>query len=90
MALNYPQQEFGTSIGVPIARCSSFVASVATLITKEYFWELKLRLEKLKDWINMITILYDNTIKNSTIVKKIEAKDGEKLKENFNHYLDKD
>ena len=51
----------GTSSGVPIAVCTSFLASVATENTNEYFSRLKLKYTKLKVWINMITILYEKT-----------------------------
>ena len=39
----------GTSIGVPIAGCTSVLTSVAILITDDYFSKLKFRYRKLKD-----------------------------------------
>ena len=62
------------SIGAPIGSCISFVSCVATLITNEYFSELKMRLTKLKDWINMITLLYEKTLDKATIDKKLIKK----------------
>ena len=56
-----------TNICVPIAGYTSLLAIVATLLTNEYFSKLKLRYTKLKDWINMITILYEKTLIKSMI-----------------------
>ena len=44
-------------IGFPIAGCTSFLASVATPITHEFFSKLKLTYTKLRGWIKMINIL---------------------------------
>ena len=79
----------GTSIGVPIAGCSSFLASVATLILNEFFSKLKLGYTKLKDWINMITILYEKILNELMIDKRIDEKEGDELNKVYYHYLDK-
>ena len=79
----------GTIIGVPIEGCSSFLASVATLITNEYLPKLKLRYTKLKVWIIMITILYEKTLNKLMIHKGIIEKEGQEFKKILNHYLDK-
>ena len=79
----------GTIIGVPIEGCSSFLASVATLITNEYLPKLKLRYTKLKVWIIMITILYEKTLDKPMIHKGIIEKEGQEFEKILNHYLDK-
>ena len=58
------------SIGIPIASCSALLTSIAILITNEYISKLKIRYTKLRDWINVITLLYEKTLKDSMIDKK--------------------
>ena len=38
---------------------------------------------KLSDWINVITLLYEKTLKQSMIVEKINQKEAEELKEDL-------
>ena len=63
--------------------------SISTLITNEYISKLKIRYTKLGDLINVITLLYEKTLKQSMLDKKIDEKEAEELKKIFNHYLDK-
>ena len=77
------------SIGIPIASCSVLLTSIAILITNEYISKLKIRYTKLRDWINVITLLYEKTLKESMIDKKIDQKEAEQLKQIYNHYVDK-
>ena len=77
------------SIGIPIASCSALLTSLAILITNEYISKLKLRYTKLRDWINFITILYEKTLNQSMIDKKIDEKEALELKKIYNHYVDK-
>ena len=77
------------SIGIPIASCSALLTSLAILITNEYISKLKLRYTKLRDWINFITILYEKTLNQSMIDKKINEKEAQELKKIYNHYVDK-
>ena len=77
------------SIGIPIASCSALLTSLAILITNEYISKLKLRYTKLRDWINFITILYEKTLNQSMIDKKIDEKESQELKKIYNHYVDK-
>ena len=58
-------------------------------MTNEYFSKLKLRYTKIKDWINVITLLYEKTLKQSMVDKKIDAKEAKELKKCYNQYLDK-
>ena len=73
------------SIGIPIASCSALLTSLAILITNEYISKLTL----LRDWINFITILYEKTLNQSMIDKKIDEKEAQELKKIYNHYIDK-
>ena len=77
------------SIGIPIASCSALLTSLAILITKECISKLKLRYTKLRDWINFITILYEKTLNQSEIDKKIDEKEAQELKKIYIHYIDK-
>ena len=48
----------------------SFLTSISTLITNEYFPKLKIRYTKLMDWVNVTTLLYEKTLKESMNYKK--------------------
>ena len=67
----------------------SFLSIISTLITNEYFSRLKIRYTKLRDWINVTTLLYEKTLKGSMIDKKIDEKEGEKLRSIYNRYITK-
>ena len=43
----------------------------------------------MRDWVNVITLLYEKTMKQSMIDKKIDEKEAQELKKIFNHYIDK-
>ena len=43
----------------------------------------------MRDWINVITLLYEKTLKESIIDKKIDQKEADQLKQIYNHYVDK-
>ena len=43
----------------------------------------------MRDWINFITILYEKTLTQSMIDKKIDEKEAFELKKIYNHYVDK-
>ena len=77
------------SIGIVLTSSTAFLTSLAILITNEYISKLKLRYTKLRDWINFITILYEKTLNQSMIDKKIDEKESLELKKIYNHYLDK-
>ena len=72
-----------------ISSSAALLTSIAILITNEYISKLKIRYTKLRDWINVITLLYEKTLKESTIDKKIDQKEAEQLKQIYNHYVDK-
>ena len=77
------------SIGVVLTSCSALLTSIAILITNEYISKLKIRYTKIRDWINVMTLLYEKTLKESMIDKKINEKEAEQLKQIYNHYIDK-
>ena len=77
------------SIGIPIASCSALFTSIAILITNEYISKLKIRYTKLRDWINVVTLLYEKTLKESMIDKVINRKEADQLEQIYNHYVDK-
>ena len=77
------------SVGFVISSSTALLTSIAILITNEYISKLKIRYTKLRDWINVITLLYEKTLKESMIDKKIDQKEAEQLKQIYNHYVDK-
>ena len=77
------------SIGIVLTSSTVLLTSLAILITNEYISKLKLRYTKLWDWIKFITILYEKTMKESMIDKKIGRKEAEQLKQIYNHCFDK-
>ena len=76
-------------VGIIFASSISFLSSIGTLITNQFFSRFKIRYIKLRDWINVYTLLYERTLKQSMIDKKIDEKDAKELKKIYNHYLDK-
>ena len=56
--------------GIVISSSAALLTSIAILITNEYISKLKIRYTKLRDWINVITLLYEKTLKESMIDKK--------------------
>ena len=76
-------------VGIVISRSTALLTSIAILITNKYISKLKTRYTKLRDWINVITLFYEKTLKESMIDKKIDQKEAEQLKQIYNHYIDK-
>ena len=72
-----------------ISSSTALLTSIAILITNEYISKLKIRYTKLRDWINVITLLYEKTLNTSMFDKKIDQKEAEELKKIYNHYIDK-
>ena len=50
------------SIGIVLTSSTALLTSIAILITNEYISKLKIRYTKLRDWIFVITLLYDKDI----------------------------
>ena len=58
-----------------IISCSTaLLTSIAILITNEYISKLKIRYTKLRDWINVITLFYEKSLKQSVVDRKIAQK----------------
>ena len=83
MALIYP----GAS--VVISSSTALLTSFTILITNEYISKLEIRYTKLRDWINVILLLYEKTLKPSMVDKKIDKREAQELKKIYNHYIDK-
>ena len=75
--------------GIVISSSTALLTSIAILITNEYISKLKIRYIKFRDWINVITLLYEKTLKQSMVDKKIDEKEAQELKKINNHYIDK-
>ena len=75
--------------GIIISISTALLTSIAILITKEHFSKLKIRFSKLRDWINVITLLNERTSKQTMVDKKIDEKEALELKKVYNHYIDK-
>ena len=48
-----------------------------------------MRYTKLRDRINVFTLLYEKTLKESMIDKKVNEMEANQLKQIYNHYIDK-
>ena len=75
--------------GIIVSSSTALLTSIAILIKKEYISKLKTRCTKLRDWIFVITLLSEKTLKESMIDKKNDQKEAEQLKQLYNHYIDK-
>ena len=53
--------------GIIISYSTALLSSIAILITNEYISNLKIRYTKFRDWINVITLLYEKTLKQSMV-----------------------
>ena len=72
-----------------ISSSTALLSSIAILLTNEYISKLRTRYTKLRDWINVITLLHEKTLKESMIDKKIDQKEAEQLKQIYSHYVNK-
>ena len=57
--------------GIIILSSTALLTSITILIANEYVSKLKIRYTKLRDWINVNTLLYKKTLKESMIDKKL-------------------
>ena len=51
-----------------ISSSPALLSSIAILITNDYISKLKIRYTKLRDWINITTLLNEKTLKQSMVV----------------------
>ena len=56
--------------GIVLTSSTALLTSMAILITNEYISKLKMRYTKLRDWIIVISFLYEKTLKTSLVDKK--------------------
>ena len=75
--------------GIVISSSTALLTSIAILITNDYISKLEIRYTNLRVWINVITLLYGKTLKQSMIDKKIDEREEQEIKKTYNHYLDK-
>ena len=66
--------------GIIISSSTALLTSIAILITNDFISKIKIRYTKLRNWINVITILYEKTLKQSMVDKKIDKKGAQELK----------
>ena len=71
--------------GIIISSSTALLTSIAILITNEYKSKLKIRYTKLRALINFITFLYEKTLNQSLVDKKIDEKEALELKKVYNH-----
>ena len=74
--------------GIIISSSTALLTSIAILITNEYISKLKIRYTKLRDWINVLTLLYEKNLKTSMVDKKIDEK-STRTEKIYNDYIDK-
>ena len=77
------------SIGIVLISFLALPTYIAILITNHFISKLKIRYTNLRDRINLITFLYDKTLKQSMIEEKIDDKEALEMKKIFDVYLDK-
>ena len=53
--------------GIIVLSSTALLTSIGILITNEYISKLQTRYTKLRGWINVITLLYEKTSKESII-----------------------
>ena len=75
--------------GTNFSTSTALLTSIAILFTNKYISKLKIRYTKLRDWINVITLLYEKNLKHSMVDKKIDDEEALELKKVYNHYLHK-
>ena len=75
--------------GINISSSTALLTSIAILTTNEYISKLKIRYTKLREWNNVITLLYEKLLKQSMVDRKIDEKEAQKLKKIYNHYIEK-
>ena len=76
-------------IGIVLTSSTALLTSIAVLIPNEHISKFKTGYTKSRDWINVITLIYEKTLEQSMIDKNINQKEAEELKKIHNPYLDK-
>ena len=60
--------------GIIFSSSTALLTSIAISITNEYISKLKSPYTKLRDWINVVTFLYQKTLKESMTEKKLSKR----------------
>ena len=68
------------SIGIPTASSAALITSIAILITNEYISKLKIQDTKLRDCVNVISLLHGQILKQSMAHKKIDDREAQEMK----------
>ena len=71
---------FVNEIKIIISSSTALLTSIAILITFEYISKLEIKFSKLRDWVNVNTLLNEKTLKNSMDDTKIDEKEAEELR----------
>ena len=71
---------FNPGAGNIFSSSTALLTSIATIITNEHISKLKIRYSKLKDGNIVSTLMYEKTLKESIIVKKIDLKTSEEFR----------
>ena len=77
------------SICIVLVSSTALLTSIAILVTNEHVSNIGIRFTKLRDWINVITLIYEKTWKQKLIEKNIDEIEALELREIYNRYLDK-
>ena len=72
---------FNPSIVILIAGSSALITKIAILMTVEKISMTKLQDTTLGDWMNVVSLLYEKTLKQSMIEKKLTKKKPLKSKD---------
>ena len=67
------------SAGTVISISAALLTSIAILINNEKISKIKIRYTKLRDWIVVITLLDEKTLKQSMVDKKIDQIEAEEF-----------
>ena len=67
---------------------TTLLSSIAILITNEYISKLKTRYTKFRNWLLVISFLYEKALKQSMIDKKVDENEALEFKKIYIHYLD--
>ena len=57
--------------GIIVSSSTALFTSIAILIINEYISKLKIGYTNLGDWINVITLLYEMTLKQTMVDEKV-------------------
>ena len=76
------------SAGNIISSDTALLSSTTTLTTIEYVSESKIRYTKLRDWMNVFTLLYEKTLKQTIVDKNIDDKEAHELIKIYTQQLD--